>query len=175
MIFIDESGVNWARVRLYARAITGKRARGKKPQKRGKTISIISAISLEKVRVSSKIYGSVNGLTFEAFIVNQLVPKLWENACVVWDNARIHLGDLVKEAIEQAGAKVIDLPPYSPEFSPIENLGSKVKAILRKLQARTYKDLINGIFDAMLKVTQQDIRNGFTPCCYCTSEVRETL
>ncbi|MGK7955133.1 MAG: IS630 family transposase [Crocosphaera sp.] len=169
LIFIDESGVNLAMVRLYARALKGKRARGVKPQKRGKNISIISALSLEKVLTSSNIYGAVDGTTFEAFIVKKLVPELWENACVVLDNARIHLGEMVKEAIEQKGAKLIYLSPYSPEFSPIENFWSKVKAILRKLKARTYKDLIDGIVEAMAKVTQQDIRNWFTHCCYCTS------
>lgn len=117
LIFIDESGVNLALLRLYARALKGKRARGKKPQKRGKNISIISALSLQKVLASSNIYGSVDGVTFEAFIVKQLVPQLWKNACVVMDNARIHLGEMVKEAIEQTGAKLIYLPPYSPEFS----------------------------------------------------------
>ncbi len=156
-------------LRLYARALKGTRARGKKPQKRGKNISIITALSLEKVLASSNIYGSVDGTTFEAFIVTKLVPELWENACVVLDNARIHLGEMVREAIEQKGAKLIYLSPYSPEFSPIENFWSKVKAILRKLKARTYKDLIDGIFDAMAQVTQQDIRNWFAHCCYCTS------
>jgi transposase len=102
-------------------ALKGKRARGKKPQKRGKNISIISALSLEKVLADRIIYGSIDGATFEAFIVKKLVPQLWENACVVMDNARIHLGEMVKEAIEQAGAKLIYLSPYSPEFSPIEN------------------------------------------------------
>ena len=154
---------------MYARAIKGKRARGEKPQKRGRNISIISALSLEEVLVSSNIYGSVDGVTFEAFIVKELVPQLWKNACVVMDNARIHRGEIVKEVIEQAGAKLIYLSPYSPEFSPIENFWSKVKAILKKLKARTYKDLIEGIFDAMLSVSQQDIRNWFAHCCYCTS------
>lgn len=169
LIFIDESGVNLALLRLYARALKGKRARGKKPQKRGKNISIITALSLEKVIASSNIYGSVDGITFEAFILKKLVPELWENACVVMDNARIHQGKIVKEAIEQAGAKVIYLSPYSPEFSPIENFWSKVKAILRKQAARTYKELIDGIADAMARVTQQDIHNWYTHCCYCTS------
>jgi transposase len=169
LIFIDESGVNLAMLRLYARALKGKRARGEKPQKRGRNISIISALSFKEVLASSNIYGSVDGITFEAFIVKQLVPKLWKNACVVMDNARIHLGEMVKEAIEKAGAKIIYLSPYSPEFSPIENFWSKVKAILKKIKARTYKDLIEGIFNAMAQVTEQDIRNWFAHCCYCTS------
>ena len=86
-------------LRLYARALKGKRARGEKPQKRGRNISIITALSFKEVLASSNIYGSVDGVTFEAFIVKQLVPKLWKNACVVMDNARIHFGEMVKEAI----------------------------------------------------------------------------
>lgn len=169
LIFIDESGVNLAMLRLYARSLKGRRARGEKPQKRGKNISIISALSLDKVLATKNIYGSVDGITFEAFILTELVPKLWKDACVVMDNARIHLGEMVKESIEKAGANLIYLPPYSPEFSPIENFWSKVKAILRKIKARNYKDLIEGITSAMLQVTKQDIRNWFTHCCYCTS------
>jgi transposase len=169
LIFVDESGVNLAMVRYYARALKGQRARGDKPQKRGRNISLISAISLPKLWASKNIYGGVDGVTFEGFIIQELVPKLWQGACVIMDNAKIHLGEMVREAIEKSGAKFIYLSPYSPEFSPIENFGSKVKAILRKLQARTYQDLIDGITEAMLQVTQQDIRNWFTHCCYCTS------
>ena len=169
LIFLDESGVNLAMVRMYARALKGCRARGTKPQKRGKNISLLTALSLDKVVASNNIYGAVDGITFEAFIANKLVPKLWKNACVVMDNAKIHLGEKIRELIEGAGAKLIYLSPYSPEFSPIENFWSKVKAILKKLKARTYKDLINAIISSMLKVTKNDIRNWFAHCCYCTS------
>lgn len=75
----------------------------------------------------------------------------------------------MREKIEKAGAKLVYLSPYSPEFSPIENFWSKVKVILSFLKARTYKDLIDGITKAMLQVTQEDIRNWFAHCCYCTS------
>ncbi len=156
-------------VRMYARAFKGERARGERPQKRGRNISLLSALSLEKVMASSNIYGAVDGVTFEAFIITKLVPQLWKGACVVMDNAQIHLGEMVRELIEKAGAKLIYLSPYSPEFSPIENFWSKVKAILKKVKARTYKDLIDGITEAMLQVTKEDIHNWFTHCCYCTS------
>ena len=169
LIFLDESGVNLAMVRLYARALKGKRARGEKPQKRGRNISLISALSLRKVVASVNIYGAVDGVTFEAFVLNKLVPNLWENTCVVMDNAKIHQGEIVREFIEQAGATLLYLSPYSPEFSPIENFWSKVKSILRKTAARTYKDLIDAIANAMLNVTQENIRNWFAHCCYCTS------
>lgn len=88
LIFIDESGVNLAMVKMYARALKGKRARGEKPLKRGKNISLISAISKEKVVASINIYGTVDAITFEAFLVKKLIPNLWKNACVIIDNAK---------------------------------------------------------------------------------------
>jgi hypothetical protein len=121
LVFIDESGVNLAMLRLYARSLKGTRARGERPQKRGKNNSTIGALSLEKVLAKANIYGAIDAVAFEAFVVKELVPKLWTGAFVVMDNAQIHLGEMVKEAIENAGASLIYLPPYSPEFSPIEN------------------------------------------------------
>lgn len=121
LIFIDESGVNLAMVRLYGRALKGKRVRGERPQKRGRNIALVTAISLKRIVASINIYGTVDGATFEAFIVKELVPKLWIGAVVVMDNAKVHLGVMVREVIEKAGAKLIYLSPYSPEFSPIEN------------------------------------------------------
>ena len=85
LVFIDEAGVNLALVRLYARGIKGKRARGAKPQKRGKNVSMIGAVALKGIIASVNIYGSSNGITFEAFVVNKLAPQLWKGACVVLD------------------------------------------------------------------------------------------
>jgi transposase len=169
LIFLDESGVNLAMTRLYARALKGKRARGKKPQKRGKNISLLSAISSQGVVASINIYGAVDGVTFEAFIIQKLIPKIGSNTCIVMDNAKIHQSEVVKESLLKVGARLLYLSPYSPEFSPIENFWSKVKALLKKTAARTYKDLVDGITSAMQKVTQEDIRNWFAHCCYCTS------
>jgi transposase len=156
-------------LRLYARAIKGKRARGKKPQKKGTNISVISALSLKEVLATMCIYGTVDQVVFEGFILKEVVPKLWKGAHIVIDNAKIHFGEILETMIEEAGAKLIYLSPYSPEFSPIENMWSKVKAILRKLEARTYKKLIHGVTSAILEVTQQDIHNWYTHCCYCSS------
>ncbi|MEL6931453.1 MAG: IS630 family transposase, partial [Cyanobacteria bacterium J06600_6] len=159
LVFLDESGVNLAMLRIYARALKGHRARGSKPQKRGKNISLLTALSLNKVITSCNIYGSVDGVTFEAFVANKLVPNLWKGACVVMDNAKIHLGEEIRELIEKAGGKLIYLSPYSPEFNPIENFWSKIKASLRKIKARTYPNLLDAIVDSMSKVTKDDIRN----------------
>ena len=77
LIFVDESGVNLAMTRTYGRSLRGERVRVSKPQKRGKNISLIGALSNEKVVAVREIYGAVNGITFEAFIIRNLVPKLW--------------------------------------------------------------------------------------------------
>ena len=114
--------------------------------------------------------GATDGLTFEAFISQKLVPKLWAGACVLMDNCSVHLGETVRELIEAAGAKLIYLPPYSPDFSPIENCWSKLKSCLKAIGARTYPDLAKAIEEAFSEVSLDDIRAWFSHCCYCTSE-----
>ena len=168
-VFIDEAGVNLALVRLYARALKGKRARGVRPRKRGKNVSMIGAVALKGIIASTNIYGSCDRITFEAFILNKLVPQLWSGACVVLDNSTIHKGEEIQAAIEAAGAKLVFLSPYSPEFNPIENLWSKLKTILRRLGARTYQDLELAIATAYAQISLDNIRNWFAHCCYCTS------
>ena len=140
LIFIDESGINLALSRLFARAPKGKRARGTRPQKRGKNVSLIGAIGLNGLITQVSLFGSTDGLTFEAFIAQRLVPKLWSGACVLMDNCSIHKGEEIEALIAKAGAKLIYLPPYSPDFSPIENCWSKIKSVLRSIGARNYPD-----------------------------------
>lgn len=156
-------------VRLYARSLRGQRARGVRPHKRGRNVSMIGAISVKQVVASVNLLGGTDGITYDAFISQKLVPKLWKGACVLIDNYSIHKGEEVKKAIEAVGAKVLYLPPYSPDFSPIENFWSKVKGILRSLGARTYQALEQAIAEAFSQVSEPDIRNWFTHCCYCTS------
>lgn len=169
LIFIDESGVNLALTRLYARAPKGQRAHGKRPQARGRNVSLISALGFQGVLTQMSLFGAIDGLTFEAFVARKLVPQLWTGACVILDNCSIHLGEAIENLITQAGATLIYLPPYSPDFSPIENCFSKVKSILRKLGARTYPDLAKAIEEAFSQVSLDDIKGWFTHCCYCTS------
>jgi transposase len=151
---------------LYARSQKGVRAYGKRPQQPGKNVSIIIALGLI-AQVS--ILGAVDGLTFEAFIARKLVPNLWKGACVILDNCSIHFGKGMAALIQKAGAQLIYLPPYSPDLSPIENCFSKIKAILRSLEPRTYPELEKSIEEAFSQVSLEDIRGWFTHCCYCTS------
>lgn len=166
LVFIDEVGTNLALVRLNARAQKGERARGKRPQKRGQNISTIGAITQKNILAYTNLLGAGDGLTFEAFVVSKLVPKLWNGAHVILDNSSIHKGEEVKKAIEEVGAKLVFLPPYSPEFNPIENCWSKVKSSLRSQQPRTYQDLQSAMEKALAAVSEKDLKNWFIHCCY---------
>ena len=108
-------------------------------------------------------------LTFEAFIACKRVPKLWPVACVILDNCPIHKRDEIEPWITQAGAQLIYLPPYSPDFSPIANCWSKIKSILRSIGARSYSDLEKAIEEVFNQVSSKDIQNWCTYCCYCTA------
>jgi transposase len=169
LIFIDESGINLALTRLFARSPQGQRARGKRPHKRGKNVSLIGAIGLGGLITQVSLLGTTDGLTFEAFISQKLVPQLWPGACVLMDNCSIHKGKEIEALITAAGAKLIYLPPYSPDFSPIENCWSKIKSLLRSIGARNYPDLAKAIEQAFSQVSLDDIRGWFTHGCYCTS------
>ncbi|EDX74457.1 hypothetical protein MC7420_3981 [Coleofasciculus chthonoplastes PCC 7420] len=118
---------------------------------------------------SINLVGGIDGLTFEAFIIQKLVPELWEGAVVWLDNYSTHKGEAIAKAVREAGAEIIYLPPYSPDFSPIENFWSKVKSCLRSWGARTYQALEEALVQAYSQVTEQDFINWFTHCCYCTS------
>jgi transposase len=112
----------------------------------------------------------VDALTFDAFIYYKLVPKLWKGAVVIIDNCSIHKSDELEAMITTAGARLIYLPPYSPDFSPIENCWSKIKSILRRIGARTYVDLLKALEIAFAEVTTGNLLGWFSHCCYCASE-----
>lgn len=169
MVFLDESGVNLAMVRLYGRSKKGERARGERPQQKGKNVSIISAISLEGVIAESVLVGGTDAMTFEAFISQKLLPQLREENTVLMDNCSIHKGKKIREMIESVGAKLIYIPTYSPEYNPIEQMWSKIKRILQGLSARTYPDLAKAIEIAFERISLNDIHNWFTHSYSCTS------
>jgi transposase len=170
LVFIDESGINLAMIRLYARSPRGQRAVGEGPQKRGQNVSIIDALTLRGTIALTTIFGAMDGLTFEAYLIRQVVPHLWPGACLIVDQSSIHQeSEELKRALDSVGARILLLSPYSPDFSPIEPFWSKVKTILKSIGARTYQALQDGLKFAYEQISLQDIRNWFTNCCYCTS------
>ena len=153
--------------------LSGQRAYGTCPQQRARNVSLIGAIALRGVLATTAIMGATDGLTFEAFISQRLVPNFWPGACVVMDNASIHQEEFLRPILEQAGATLHFLSSYSPDFSPIENCWSKVKELIRSLALRTYHDLAKAIDTAFQQVSLKDIHHWFTHCCYCLRDLHK--
>lgn len=169
-MFMDEAGVNLAMIQMYARAPKGQRAVGSRPSKRGQNVSLVNALSLQGAIAPLTILGAMDGLTFEAYIIRRVAPNLWPGAVLIADNSSTHEAtDEVTAALAAVGAQLIFLPPYSPDFSPIEPFWSKVKNLLKSVGARTYQAVKEALESAYAQVTLNDIRGWFTKDCYCTS------
>ncbi len=169
LVFLDESGVNRAMARLFARSKRGERAFGSVPDKRGKNVTLIGALSLEGVIAAMTVEMATTGEVFKAYLEQVLVPVLRAGQVVVMDNLSAHKVDGVRSLIESAGAKLMYLPPYSPDFNPIEMCWSKVKAMLRRIAARTTEALDAAITEALAAVTAEDARGWFAHCEWTTS------
>jgi transposase len=158
---LDESGVNTGMTRLYGRALNGNRVNDYVPDVRFERISILSSIRLDGTMVPLTFEGALNGDLFKAYIKDCLAPTLKKGDIVVMDNLSSHKVKGVTEPITKAGATVVYLPPYSPDFNPIELLWSKVKAYLKKVKVRSSDKLFEAIADALNTISLSDISNWF--------------
>lgn len=172
LVFLDETGSNIALTPLHARAPKGERARSSVPRNRGKNITLIASLSLEGVGASMILEGAANAAAFEAYVEHVLVPSLQQGQIVVMDNLRAHKGARVQRLIEERGCQLLFLPAYSPDFSPLEETFSKIKAFLRRTGARTREALQEAIAQALLTVTSQDALGWFRHCGYVPVEER---
>ncbi len=163
---MDECSTNIALTRLYARAPRGERARGKVPRNWGKNITLICSLSAEGIGAAMSVEGATDGAAFETYVEHFLAPTLKTGQIVVMDNLQVHKSARAKELIEGAGAEVLLLPPYSPDFSPIEEAFSKVKGILRRIGARTREALLQATAQALDAVSHRDARGWFGHCGY---------
>jgi transposase len=141
-VFVDECSTNISLSPIYARAPRGERAHGKAPRNWGKNVSLICAIDSEGVKPSMSVEGAVDGKAFESYLEHFLAPKLERGHIMVMDNLSVHKSKRVQRLIEEAGATLLFLPPYSPDMNPIEGAFSKVKSVLRKVAARTREALV---------------------------------
>jgi transposase len=153
----------------HARSLEGTRVYDLKPFYRGKKVTVIGAVSLKQVLAVMTMNDSMDGNAFEVFIREFLVPQLWAGAVVVMDNLSAHLIESIEPLIQAAGASVIYLSPYSPEFNPIEHWWSQLKAFLRQFSPTTTSMVDVIISTALELVDPQHLRNWFANCCYCTS------
>jgi transposase len=165
-VFIDETGASTKMARLRGRAKRGQRCRAAVPHGHWQTTTFTGALRLHGMTAPMVLDGPMNRAAFQAYIEQVLVPTLVRGDTVIMDNLPAHKGADVRRAIEATGATLRYLPPYSPDFNPIENAFSKLKAELRKAAARTMDGLWNAIRDALPKFTSDECANYFTAAGY---------
>jgi transposase len=152
--------------RLRGRARRGQRCRAPVPHGHWTTTTFTGALRLSGLTAPMILDGPMNGDAFLAYIEQVLVPTLDPGDLVVMDNLPAHRRAGVRAAINAAGARMRFLPPYSPDFNPIENAFAKLKALLRKAAARTVDDLWNAIGDALPQFTPRECANYFIAAGY---------
>ena len=152
--------------RLRGRSPRGQRLIDKTPHGHWKTTTLIAALGIEGMRCSTVVDVAVNEDVFEAFVEQVLVPELRRGDVVIMDNLSSHKRQGVRELIEQAGARLVFLPPYSPDLNPIEMIFSKIKQALRSLACRTRDALWNAMQRVLDQVTARDAINCLKHCGY---------
>jgi transposase len=169
-VFLDETGIMLGMKRTHARSLVGTRVCEFKPFYRAPKVTVIGAISLNKVLAVMTLNDSMDGAAFSVFIERCLCPQLWKGAVVVMDNLPAHQVAPILPMIESVGARVIYLSPYSPDFNPIELWWSQLKSFLRRC-APTTPEMIDRIIAVALQlINPVHLKNyWFTNCCYCTS------
>jgi transposase len=168
LVFVDEMGANTALCPLYAWSERGERVRIKAPRNRGPNTTLLSSMSAEGMGPCLAVEGSTNATVFETYVEKILTPTLEPGQIVVMDNLSAHKGQRVKELIERRGCELLYLPPYSPDFNPIEEAFAKIKGALRKAQSRTREALVEAMGSAISAISPQDARGFFDHCGYNT-------
>jgi len=166
LVFIDESGMRLGLTTRYGWATRGKKAYGTASHSPWRTVTMIGAIGLDGFRGFVNIEAATSSEVFRAFVLCMLVPNLRAGDCVVMDNLSAHKDKQAVEAIEKTGATVMYLPPYSPEFNPIEKVWSKLKDYVRRLATDTREQFDEAVADAMAAVTSSNIQGWFSHCGY---------
>ena len=158
--------LNTKMARLRGRAPRGERLRAALPHGHWRTTTFVARLRLDGITAPMGIDGPINGEIFRIYVERVLVPTLRPGDIVVMDNLGSHKGAAVREAIEATGAELRFLPPYSPDFNPIENAFPKLKALLRKAAARTGNALWTAVADALDAFSSDECAKYFTAAGY---------
>lgn len=150
--------------RLYGRAPAGQRVHEATPQSHWKVVTLIGALRLSGMVAPMTVDAATDGEIFLAYVEHFLCPALRPEDVVVMDNLSAHKVDGIRQLIEAAGAKLLYLPPYSPDLNPIEKAWAKIKQILRAIKARSTETLDQAVTDALLHITADNARAWFRLC-----------
>jgi transposase len=166
LVFIDETGASTKMARRHGRALRGERLRCSVPHGHWKTTTFVGALRLSGMTAPMVLDGPMNGAWFLAYVQQVLVPTLKPGDIVVMDNLPAHKSAPVMDAIAAVGAKLMFLPPYSPDLNPIENAFAKLKALLRKVAARTIDQLWEAIAQIIQTYSKTECANYFAAAGY---------
>ena len=166
LVFIDETWTSTNMARLRGRCPRGERLRSPIPHGHWKTTTFVAGLRLSGIAAPFVLDGPVNRDAFQAYVERILVPELTPGDIVVMDNLPSHKGPAVQAAIETAGARLLYLPSYSPDFNPIEMAFSKLKALLRKAAERTVEGLWSAIGRLVDAISPTDAANFFAAAGY---------
>ncbi|GAC1452320.1 MAG: hypothetical protein PVSMB4_12670 [Ktedonobacterales bacterium] len=164
---VDEMGTHLALSLRYAWAPRGQRAVGQVPRNWGKNTTLVADLTLGGLQAPWTIEGAMTTAAFAVYVTAVLAPLLQPGDIVLLDNLSVHKGSGIRQAIEARGAILIFLPPYSPDFAPVEGAFGKIKGVLRRIGARTRDTLLDAIAQALNTVTPEDARGWFTHAGYC--------
>jgi transposase len=166
LVFIDETWASTNMARHYGRSPRGQRLRASVPHGHWKTTTFVAGLRLTGIAAPFVLDGPMNRDAFETYVAKVLAPELRPGDVVIMDNLSSHKGPRVGELIEAAGASLRYLPPYSPDFNPIENAFAKLKALLRKTAARTVDALWATIGSLVDTFTPAECANYFAAAGY---------
>jgi transposase len=172
LVFLDETATHIAMTPRYARAPRGARVRGAVPRNHGQNTTLIAALTAAGAGPTLALDGAVDGPAFAAYLREVLAPTLRPGQVVVLDNLSAHKGDAARAIVEARGCRLLFLPAYSPDFSPIELAFAKLKEALRRAGARTKDALIDALAHALDAITAQDARGWFAACGYPLPEAQ---
>jgi len=170
-VFLDESGVTTEMTRRYGWAPRPERVSEAVPVGHWCTLTVLAALTMTGVLASMTIESPTDGDVFLAFLEQVLVPRLEPGHVVILDNLTAHKVEGVRQLIESRGAQLLYLPPYSPDFNPIEQAWSKIKQLLRGIKARVLEQLEPAIAHTLAAITAQDARAFFRHCGYGIQEL----
>lgn len=166
LVFLDERAAATNMARRYGRAPRGERCRLLVRQGHYKTTTVTAAVRTTGLCAFDLADGATNGQRFRDYVANRLVPVLRPGDTVILDNLQAHNVSGIRERVEAAGARLLYLPPDSPEFNPIEQIFAKLKALLRSIAARTVPDLWDAIRHASARFTPDECRNSLAAAGY---------
>jgi len=172
-VFVDETGLKTDMARLRGWADSGERLVDTFPGGHWRTYTLVHAVGFDGTRAAMVLDGPVDALSFAGFCEQFLAPHLRLGDIVVLDNLASHRSAAATAAIEAVGAKLVYLPPYSPDLNPIENVFSKLKQLIRGLHPRNWREIIQAAKHALLTLTTDDLANAFAHCGYAATQKRE--